>query len=133
MGIFKDINAVQRQAKELGKDSPGVGARFADMNQKMGALTASLETSTVAMASSSPNDVSAEAQVLSVEPATGYLNGDPIVTVSVLIHRHGTPPVPATQSIVVPALQAHRLQQGARIRAHVDPTDPEAIVLDWST
>ena len=88
MGMFKDIHAVQRQAKEMRKKaSPGAEPRFAQMNQQMGALTSSLETSTAALAPPSPDSVPAEAQVLSVDPATGYLNGDPIVMVSVLLHQ----------------------------------------------
>ena len=132
MGMFKDIHAVQRQAKEMRKDAPGAGARFAEMNQQMGALTASLEASTAALAPPSPASVPAEAQVLSVDPATGYLNGDPIVTVSVLLHRQGSPPIPATQSIVVPATQIHRLQPGARLAARVDPHDLGGFALDWT-
>ena len=131
MGMFKDIHAVQRQAKEMRKDAPGAGARFANMNQQMGALTASLETSTAALAPASPGSVPAEAQVLSLDPATGYLNGDPIVTVSVLLHRQGAPPIPATRSIAVPAMHVHRLQPGARLVARVDPQDPTAFAFDW--
>lgn len=132
MGMFKDIHAVQRQAKEMGKGSPGAGARFADMNQKMGALTASLESSTAALAPPSPASVPVEAQVLSIDPATGYLNGNPIVAITVLLHRQGSPPIPATQSIVVPTTQVHRLQPGARLAARVDPQNIEAFAMDWT-
>ena len=131
MGMFKDIHAVQRQAKEMRKDSPGAGARFAQMNQQMGALTSSLETSTAALAPPSPDSVPAEAQVLSVDPATGYLNGDPIVMVSVLLHRQGTPPIPATRSIAVPTTRSSPATRCPLCRPS-RPTRLEAFALDWS-
>jgi len=132
MGMFKDLHNVQQQAKELGRNSPGAGARFAEMNQKMAALTTSLETSTGALAAPSPGSEPVTVQVLSVDPATGYLNGDPIISVSVLVLMGGAPPVPATQSMVVPALHLHRLQPGVRLPARVDPQDVQAFALDWS-
>lgn len=132
MGFFKDYGDIKRQAKEIGRNSPSSASRMAEMNQKMGALTTSLEASTVAVAAPKPTSVSGEAQLLSVEPATGYLDGNPIVTVSVLLHRPGCPPVPATQSIVVPATQVHRLQPGARFATSIDPQNIGSFALDWN-
>lgn len=105
---------------------------MAEMSQKMGVLTTSLESSSAPVNPETASTVSAEAQLLSVEPATGYLNGDPIVTVSVLVHMHGIPPIPVTQSIVVPATQIHRLQRGARFATRIDPHNIESFALEWN-
>ncbi len=132
MGLFKDLGDTKRQAKELSRNAPGTGARLSEMNQKMAALTSSLEASTVGLAARPEGSAPVEVQVLSVEPATGYVNGDPVVRVTVLVLMGGAPPVPATQSIVVPALQVHRLSPGVRLAALVDPRNIEAFVLDWN-
>lgn len=132
MGLFKDYGDIKRQTKAMGRNSPGPGARMAEMGQKMGALTTSLEASTAATAPTSLGSVPAGVQLLAVEPATGYLNGDPIVTVSVLVNLQGTPPIPATQSIVVPSTQLSRLQPGARFTTSIDPHNIEAFTLNWN-
>ena len=54
------------------------------------------------------------------------------ITFSVLILMNGTPPIPITQSVVVPAIQQHRLQPGVRLPARVDPHHLEAFALDWT-
>jgi hypothetical protein len=132
MGLFKDLGDTKRAAKELSANSPGVGARLADMNQKMATLTSTLEASNAALATPSADARPAEIQVVSAEGPTGYINGDPIVTVSVLVLLGGAPPVPATQSIVVPALHLHRLSPGGRLAGRVDPHDVAAFVVDWN-
>ena len=132
MGLFKDLGDIKRQTKEMSRNSPGVGERFADMNQKMAAATASLGASTPGFAPPAPGSVPVQAQVLSVQPATGYINGDPIVVVSVLLLMAGTPPIPSTQSIVVPAMHLPRLQPGVRVAARFDPQDVQAFALDWN-
>ena len=131
MGLFKDLGDTKRAAKQLSRDTPPVGVRLAEMNQRMAAHTNSLAASTVGMAAPSAGTIPTEAQVVSAEP-TGQLNGDPIVTVSVLILMNGTPPIPITQSVVVPAIQQHRLQPGVRLPARVDPHHLEAFALDWT-
>ena len=132
MGLFKDLGDIKRQTKEMSRDSPGAGARFAEANRKMAAATSSLAVSTPGFAPPAPGSVPVQAQVLYVQPATGYINGDPIVAVSVLLLMAGTPPVPSTQSIVVPAMHLPRLQPGVRVAARVDPQDVQAFALDWN-
>lgn len=132
MGLFKDLGDIKRQSKEMSRNSPGAGARMADGMAKMSAATATLSASTTAYTPPSAGSVPVQAQVLSVQPATGYINGDPIVAVSVLISRAGTPPIPATQSVVVPAMHLPRLQPGVRLAARIDPQDVQAFALDWN-
>ena len=130
MGMFKDLRDIDREAKKIRRNSPRVGVRLAEGSQKMAALTDALQSSTVALARS-PGSVPVEAQVVSVEP-TGHLNGEPIVTISALVLMNGTPPIPVTQSTVVPAMHVHRLRAGVRLPAHIDPHDVEAFALDWN-
>ena len=130
MGLFKDLRDIDREAKKIRSNTPPAAVRMAEMNQKMATLTNSLQSSNVGLAPS-PGSIPVEAQVVSVEP-TGQLNGDPIVTISVLVLMNGSPPIPVTQSTVVPAMQVHRLQPGVRLPAHIDPHDIEALALDWN-
>ena len=88
MGLFKDIGDTKRAAKKLSRDTPPVGVRLAEMNQRMAAHTNALTSSTVGLAASSAQTIPTEAQVVSAEP-TGHLNGAPIVTVSVLVLMNG--------------------------------------------
>lgn len=130
MGLFKDLGDTKREARKLSRNSPPVADSLGTMVDKMSALTNSLESSTVGLAPS-PGSVPVEARLMSVEP-TGQLNGDPIVTVSVLVLMNGSPPIPITQSIVVPAVHGSRLQPGVQLPARIDPHDLETFALDWN-
>jgi len=127
--MFKDLRDTNKMAKEIGRNAPPVKDRLADMNQKMAALTESLNTSAAVAAPG--GGVPAEVQIVEVGTGAGQINGDPILTVSVMVFMASAPPFPATRSLVVPLVHMHRMVPGTRLNAMVDPTDMTSFAFVW--
>jgi hypothetical protein len=131
MGIFKDMRAIEQEARRIGATTPRTGVRMQEMNQKMAALDASL-VQTATQSGPAAGSVTARVQVVSVTPGVGSVNGSPLVDVGVTVLVPGRPPVPAFASVMVPIIGVHRLQPGAVLPAWVDPADPTAFAIDWA-
>jgi hypothetical protein len=130
MGFFKDLNTLKQQGKEASKKSdPGKNLR--DMTGMMADLNQTMEQSNAALAAPPADAVDATAQVVSVAAASGFMNGDSIVPVELLVLQPGMPPRPASIAVIVPITQAHRLQPGATLPVKVSRSDPSALVIDW--
>ncbi|CAN5474790.1 hypothetical protein BH10ACT1_BH10ACT1_39920 [soil metagenome] len=131
MGFFKDLNTVQKQAKELGRNSDP-GAKFAEMNQKMAALNHSMAQQAATLSGGPADAMAATVQVVAAVPTGGSVNGEPTMAISVLVLAPGRPPLPATATLPVPGLQLHRLQPGATLAARVGASDPSIFAIDWA-
>jgi len=130
MGFFKDINTLKQQGKEMGKNSdPGRDLR--NMTGMMADLNQTMAQSTAALAAPPADAVDATAQVVSVSTASGFMNGDSIVPVELLVMQPGRPPRPASVAVIVPITQAHRLQAEATLPVKVSLSDPSALAIDW--
>lgn len=131
MGFFKDLNKLNKQAKEMDKTfDPGAQAREA--TERMKALNAQMAGATAALAAPPTDAVEATAQVVSVGPTTGMMNMDPILPVQLLVQQPGLPPRPASVTIVVPMAQLQRVQPGAMLPVRISRSDPSAFAVDWS-
>jgi hypothetical protein len=131
VGFFKDLNKLNKQAKEMDKTfDPGAQAREA--TERMKALNAQMAGATAALAAPPTDAVEATAQVVSVGPTTGMMNMDPILPVQLLVQQPGLPPRPASVTIVVPMAQLQRVQPGAMLPVRISRSDPSAFAVDWS-
>src|SRR4051794_15484127 len=131
MGFFKDINTLSKQGKEMQKTSdPGGSLR--DMTSKMADLNQTFAQNTAALAAPPADAVDAMAQVVSVSPASGFMNADSIVPVELLVMQPGMPPRSVATSLLVPLTQAHRLQAGASVAVKISRSDPSALAVDWT-
>ncbi len=130
MGFFKDLSTIKAQGKELSKNSdPGKNMR--DMTGMMADLNQSMAQANAALAAPPADAISASAQVLSVAPASGFMNGDSIIPVDVLVLVPGMPPRSVSVAVIVPITQAHRLQAGSTLPVKVSQSDPTALTIDW--
>ena len=130
MGFFKDVHSISKTSKEMGKTSDP-GARMSDMTSKMAELNQMMVQSNAALAAPPADAVDATAQVVSVAPPTGAMNGDPIVPLELLVLQPGLPPRPASTSVIVPVVQMHRLQPGVTLPVKISRSDPSALAVDW--
>ena len=131
MGLFKDIRALEKQAKAADRNwDPGAQAR--DANARMRELNQSFASATAALAAPPADAITVPAQVLSVGTTTGMVNTDPIVPLQLMVLQPGLPPRSVATSSVVPLTQMHRLQPGAALTVRLSASDPAAVAVDWS-
>ena len=132
MGFFKDINTLQKQAKDIQKTStPGADMRAA--KDKLRNLNAAMTAQTSALSATPENSVAGQVQIVSMAMTAGSVNGDPLLQLSVLIQGPGRPPIPFTGPIAVPAVHVHRIQTGATLPAFLNMADPTSFAFDWAT
>jgi hypothetical protein len=134
MGVFKSMRDLQKQAKEIERNSPPVAdrmaaaqARMASVNQMMAAQT---QAANAAVAGLADGSAVRRAVTITGMRQIGMLNFDLLVEFDLTVLPDGMPPYPATTQQRVSQMQAGRLQSGQTLQASVDPSNPAAIWLD---
>jgi len=134
MGVFKSMRDLQKQAKEIERNSPPVAdrmaaaqARMASVNQMMAAQTQAANAAAAGLA-----DGSAVRRTVTITGMRqiGMLNFDLLVEFDLTVLPDGMPPYPATTQQRVSQMQVGRLQPGQTLQASVDPSNRAAIWLD---
>ena len=134
MGVFKSMRDLQKQAKEIERNSPPVAdrmaaaqARMASLNQMMAAQTQAANAAVAGLA-----DGSAVRRTVTITGMRqiGMMNFDLLVEFDLTVLPDGMPPYPATTQQRVSQMQAGRLRPGQTLQASVDPSNPAAIWLD---
>jgi hypothetical protein len=137
MGVFKSMRDLQKQAKEIERNSPPVAdrmaaaqARMANLNQMLAAQT---QAANVGMAAASAMaDGSAVRRTVTITGMRqiGMVNFDLLVEFDLTVLPDDMPPYPATTQQRVSQMQIGQLQPGQTLQASVDPANPAAIWLD---
>jgi len=137
MGVFKSMRDLQKQAKEIERNSPPVAdrmaaaqARMANLNQMLAAQT---QAANVGMAAASAMaDGSAVRRTVTITGMRqiGMVNFDLLVEFDLTVLPDDMPPYPATTQQRVSQMQMGQLQPGQTLQASVDPANPAAIWLD---
>ena len=137
MGMFKSMRDLQKQAKEIERNSPPVAdrmaaaqARMANLNQMLAAQT---QAANVGMAAASAMaDGSAVRRTVTITGMRqiGMVNFDLLVEFDLTVLPDDMPPYPATTQQRVSQMQIGQLQPGQTLQASVDPANPAAIWLD---
>jgi len=140
MGVFKSMRDLQKQAKEIERNSPPVAdrmaaaqAQMASLNQMMAAQT---QAANAAMAAANgPGDGSSARRTVMINGMRqiGMLNFDLLVEFDLTVLPDGMPPYPATTQQRVSQMQIGQLGPGQTLQASVDPSNPAAIWLDLET
>jgi len=134
MGVFKSMRDLQKQAREIERNSPPVAdrmaaaqARMASVNQMMAAQTQAANAAAAGLA-----DGSAVRRTVTITGMRqiGMLNFDLLVEFDLTVLPDGMPPYPATTQQRGSQMQVGRLQPGQTLQASVDPANPAAIWLD---
>ena len=137
MGVFKSMRDLQKQAKDIERNSPPVAdrmaaaqARMANLNQMLAAQT---QAANVGMAAASAMaDGSAVRRTVTITGMRqiGMVNFDLLVEFDLTVLPDDMPPYPATTQQRVSQMQIGQLQPGQTLQASVDPANPAAIWLD---
>jgi len=133
MGMFKSMRDLQKQAKEIERNSPPVADRMAAAQARMASVNQMMAAQTqAANAAAGLADGSAVRRTVTITGMRqiGMLNFDLLVEFDLTVLPDGMPPYPATTQQRVSQLQAGRLQPGQTLQASVDPSNPAAIWLD---
>lgn len=128
MGLFKDLNTLSRQGKEIRKNSD-MKATMANGLEKMQQANAMIAQQTAA-AQMAVHGIASTATVAAVRPTGALMNFDPVVDIDLTVFRNGVP-MPATVRQPVPQVFLARLQPGAPLKVKLDPNDPSVVFIDW--
>jgi hypothetical protein len=137
MGVFRSMHELKKQAKELERNSPRVGARLAAMQDRMADLNQMMATQTQAAANAAGAAAAGASGFAERCPVViigmrqvGTVNFDLLVEFDLTVAPEGRPPYPATIQQLVSQFQVGQLQQGRTLQATIDPSIPMAIWLD---
>ena len=127
MGFLKDLNKLNKQAKEIDK-TWDPGAQMQAGLASMQAANDMLDQQT-APAQLATTGETATAQVLATRDTGTQLNMQPVLEIDLLVTREGSPPYPVTLRQVVALAQLGRLVPGAALSVRVDPANPQTVLL----
>jgi hypothetical protein len=133
MGMFKNLHELHNQAKEMQRNAPPAGERMASMQARMASINHMMEEQTRA-ATLAASGAGARYPVTIVGMRqVGSVNFDLLVQFELTVTPEGMPPYPATTQQLVSQFQVGQLQPGRTLVGLVDPSDPAAIWLDFTT
>ena len=137
MGVFKSMRDLQKQAKEIERNSPPVAdrmaaaqARMANLNQMMAAQTQAANIGVAAASAMADGSAVRRTVTITGMRQIGMVNFDLLVEFDLTVLPDGMPPYPATTQQRVSQMQIGQLQPGQTLQASVDPANPAAIWLD---
>lgn len=132
MGFFKDLNKLNKQAKEIQKSQPPVKDQMANaMAQMEQANQFMAQQAAAGGLAYDPNAVEGTAQVLAVRDTGMRVNLNASLQIDLLITIPGQPPRPATITSVVEPQHLAVVQPGAQLRVKANPQTPEQALIIW--
>jgi hypothetical protein len=131
MGFFKDINRLNKQAKEIDK-TWDPGAQMQQGITQMQAANAAMQQQTVA-AQISATGTPAQLQITGSRDTGTVMNMQPLIELDVLVIPDGAAPYPTTVQQIVPMAVLSKVAPGATLRGKVDPATPSAVWIDWTS
>ena len=139
MGMFKSMRDLQKQAKEIERNSPPLGQRLASAQERMAAVndmmaaqTQAANAAAYAATGAGGNAVRCPVMITGMRQV-GTVNFDLLVEFDLTVTPEGMPPYPAITQQLVSQFQVGQLQPGRTLMAAIDPSDPAAIWLDFAT
>jgi len=137
MGVFKSMRDLQKQAKEIERNSPPVAdrlaaaqARMANMNQMLAAQTQAANAAMAAASGMADGSAVHRTVTITGMRQIGMVNFDLLVEFDLTVLADGMPPYPATTQQTVSQMQIGMLRPGQTLQASVDPSNPAAVWLD---
>jgi hypothetical protein len=126
---------LQKQAREIERNTPPVGERLASMQERMASINQMMavqaQAANAAAAAAGAGGSAARCPVVIIGMRTvGTVNFDLLVEFDLTVTPEGRPPYPATTQQLVSQFQVGQLQAGRTLQAAIDPSNPAAIWLD---
>lgn len=133
MGMFKDLNNLNKQAKAMQKpEHRGMMGGFRQMkdgvaqaNQVMGDMAADGEKAQRLNAAGQDGT----ATITAVRDTGMTVNDNPSIEMDLQVQVAGGAPYPVTHQQVVSRLAIGNFQPGASVAVKVDPADPQSIIV----
>jgi hypothetical protein len=136
VGVFKSLRDLQKQAKEIERNSPPAAERLAAAQSRMAAVNQMMATQTQAANAAALAATGADGYAPRC-PATiigmrqvGAVNFDLLVEFDLTVTPEGMAPYPVTTQQLVSQFQVSQLKVASTLLATVDPANPAAIWLD---
>jgi hypothetical protein len=133
VGVFRSLHELKKQAKELERNSPPVGARLAGLQDRMAGLNqmmaAQTQAANAAAAGAQGSGARCPVMIIGMRQV-GSVNFDLLVEFDLTVTPEGRPPYPTTTQQLVSQFQVSRLQAGRTVQATIDPSNPAAVWLD---
>ena len=132
MGVFKSMRDLQKQAKEIEKNSPPASVRMQQGMERMQAASQMMAAQTAAAnaaLSAQANGVRRTVTITGMRQV-GQINFDLLMEFDLTVLIDGMPPYPATAQQAVSQMQIGQLRPGTNLEAMIDPANPNAIWLD---
>lgn len=133
MGVFKSMRDLQKQAREIERNSPPVADRIAAAQAQMASLNQMTATQTQAANAAMTGSSVRRTVTINGMRQIGMVNFDLLVEFDLTVLPDGMPPYPATTQQRVSQMQIGQLRPGQTLQASVDPSNPAAIWLDLET
>lgn len=133
MGLFKDIDNLRKQAKEIGDNYDSKGnldrgmGRLREAQQMMADQTQAARSA----ANAQTGGVEATAIIAAVAQSNTMVNYQPALRIDLTVLPDGRPPYPATVLQVVAQIHLAKAAAGRSVPVKVDPADPTSIWIDW--
>ncbi len=130
MGFFKDLNKLNKQAKQISQDwDPAAQMRQGMASMQQASDMMAQQTVAASLAGSGTAE-RASAQITATRDTGMLMNLQPVLEINLLVFREGLPPYPVTlrQSVAMAALA--RITPGATVSVDLDPVNPETVVLN---
>ncbi len=131
MGFLKDLRKLNKTGKELSKDhDPAAQMEQATASMKQAQEQMAQQT---AAAGAAATGTPATLQVTGSRDTGTLVNMQPSIELQLLVTPEGGAPYPATIQQVIPMSAVGRIAPGSTLEGKVDPANPTAIWIDWST
>lgn len=129
MGLFKDLNSLNKTSRELSKNHD-VKGDMASMQSKLATLNASMAQTAAGRAITMGTPCRATVQ--SVKQTGAMINFAPACTVELMVMLPGRPPMPVTRTEAIQQIHLARAQPGQSLAVRVMLDDPNDIYIDWA-
>lgn len=135
MGFFKDLKKLSDQGKEMREQYPvsqqlaNAQASMANATQMLAGMADGAAGATAAMT----NGVHAIATVVTARQTGAMMNYNPVVELELMVMLPSGVPMPVTRQEVVMQIHLARCQPGMRLNVMVNPSDTNALWIDWAT
>jgi hypothetical protein len=130
MGFFKSLNELNKQGKEMQKNSDP-GQQMKDGMAKMQEANAMMAAQTAA-ANLAMSGLDGTASIISSSQTGAMVNFQPTMAIELTVFPAGGAPYPANVTQVVEQPFLAKAAPGQQVKVKVDPADPTVIWIDWA-
>jgi hypothetical protein len=125
MGLFKDLNKLNKQAQEINKNWD-VGQQLADAQTSMQQANQFMAQQTAA-ANAAVTGRQGNATVTAIRGSSAMVNMQPVVELDLTVFPPDGPPYPATATQPIAAPLLPQVQPGCSVPVAIDAADPAVV------